>query len=220
MEKSDRRTIRRVSNKPPFPYLRHHPRFREFGVCRSVSALFNNYRAIDDCASPDCDLDSAHIAVTHLEVFPLAVIFTAFLRRVVFRLVLARLQPRRGEISFGVRERISRPISRFILRVSDREADDSGLRKRFSRFGIDDPPRGGECGARISQPDVDARDLSPFPDLDHSRLLLSDDVRVIGELSFPSPDCAPQIIVLSARHNDIAASPKSEDSIDSPIICL
>src|SRR5262245_15490643 len=198
MEKADRRTIRGVPDKPAFPYLRNHPRFREVGICRSVSALFNNYRAIDDCASPDCDLDSAHIAVTHLEVLPLAVIFTAFLRWMVFRLVLARLQPRRGEISFGVRERISRPIARFILRVFDRETDDTDLRKRFSRFGIDDPPRGGECGARISQPDVDARDLFPFPDLDHFRLLLSDDVRVIGELSFPGLDCAPQVIVLSA----------------------
>src|SRR5262249_38112812 len=158
MEKADRITIRGVSDKPPFPYLRNHPLFGEFDICRSVSDLFNNYRAIDDCASPDCDFDSAHIAVTHLEVFPLAVIFTAFLRRVVFRLVRARLPPRRGEISFGVGERVSRPIARLTLRVSDREADDTDRRRRFSRFGIDDPPRGGECGARISQPDVDARD--------------------------------------------------------------
>src|SRR5262249_6266491 len=141
MEKADRRTIRGVSDKPPFPYLRHHPRFREFGICRSVSALFNNYSAIDDCASPDCNLDSAHIAVTHFEVFSVAVIFTAFLWWGVFRLVLARLQPCRGEISFGVRERISPPpVARFILWVFDREADDSGMRKRFSRFGIDDTP--------------------------------------------------------------------------------
>src|SRR5262249_57077761 len=112
MEKADRRTIRGVSDKPPFPYLRNHPRFREFGICRSVSALFNNYRAIDDCASPDCDLDSAHIAVTHLEVFPIAVIFTAFLRRGVFRLVLSPLPPPRRGISFRAPKRISRPLSR------------------------------------------------------------------------------------------------------------